>query len=543
MIEWNNIDIEQEVDQQFPMDTFRIHQRETIIKILESFRAGTNTVIMEAPTGSGKSAIAMTVARVMGQAYYLTSQKILQSTLENDFGDWCAVLKGRNAYRCWHISEFLKTNKYATADKGVCVRKNESKLDFCADNCEYQNALQEAESNPITVFNFSSFLFQRTMANRFTSTRHLLIADEAHNIEPQIMNFVEINISGDEIGLRLPTFDTPEEYKDYFLEINLGDQLSETIKSYRESLNKLKNTMSDEDLASDPVADELIKKLQKKESLLGKFQRLLTYIQNVECISELKDNVVTIKPLYASYHTPQLLLNSANYHLLMSATILNHKTYSHSIGVDAHQSKFIRVPHTFPVENRRIHLDYAGSMKYTQKQKTMPKMIDKIKTIMNRHKHVRGIIHCQSFHLMKQVINDLPRSVSKRFTHQHQYKNKDELLEMHENKSDSVIIAPAMHEGLDLKHELSRFQLILKVPFPSFKDNKQLQLRMKENWNYYLWLTALKLVQSYGRSIRSETDWAHTYVLDEDFNSFFSRADNVGLIPDWFIESLVIDPS
>ena len=110
------------------------------------------------------------------------------------------------------------------------------------------------------------------------------------------------------------------------------------------------------------------------------------------------------------------------------------------------------------------------------------------------------------------------------------------MLDTHANRENSVIVAPAMHEGLDLFGDLSRIQIICKVPWPNFKDNKQLTRRMELDRYYYLWLTALKLIQSSGRSIRSDTDWAHTYVLDEVFDSFMEQAH--AMIPIWFKEAV-----
>jgi len=53
---------------------------------------------------------------------------------------------------------------------------------------------------------------------------------------------------------------------------------------------------------------------------------------------------------------------------------------------------------------------------------------------------------------------------------------------------------------------------------------------------YYLWLTALKLVQAYGRSIRSETDYAATYILDESIYRFLD--DTKSMLPIWFTEAV-----
>ena len=123
-----------------------------------------------------------------------------------------------------------------------------------------------------------------------------------------------------------------------------------------------------------------------------------------------------------------------------------------------------------------------------------------------------------------------------RFLYQRKFPTKEDMLQKHADSDNTIIVAPAMHEGLDLYGDLSRIQIICKVPWPNFMDNKQLTRRLELDRRYYLWLTALKLIQSSGRSIRSEDDWAHTYILDEVFNTFIQDAK--GMIPGWFKDAV-----
>ena len=77
----------------------------------------------------------------------------------------------------------------------------------------------------------------------------------------------------------------------------------------------------------------------------------------------------------------------------------------------------------------------------------------------------------------------------------------------------TVLISPSLHTGLDLKDELSRFQIITKVPYPNKSDRWTNAKRVADS-EWYYWQTALKLIQAYGRSVRSKDDWARTYILD-----------------------------
>jgi ATP-dependent DNA helicase DinG len=86
-----------------------------------------------------------------------------------------------------------------------------------------------------------------------------------------------------------------------------------------------------------------------------------------------------------------------------------------------------------------------------------------------------------------------------------------------------------------LKDDLSRFQIITKVPYPNLGD-RWTDAKRKASRQWYTWQTALKLVQGYGRSVRSKEDWAKTYVLDSAFGPFVNR--NKNILPDWFIQAI-----
>jgi Helicase C-terminal domain len=99
----------------------------------------------------------------------------------------------------------------------------------------------------------------------------------------------------------------------------------------------------------------------------------------------------------------------------------------------------------------------------------------------------------------------------------------------------TVLISPSLHLGLDLKDDLSRFQIITKVPYLSLGD-RWIDEKRKRSEQWYSWQTALRLVQGYGRSIRSKDDWATTYVLDSAFGPFVRR--NKNILPDWFTQAI-----
>ena len=151
---------------------------------------------------------------------------------------------------------------------------------------------------------------------------------------------------------------------------------------------------------------------------------------------------------------------------------------------------------------------------------------------MNEHKNEKGIIHCHSYKVASYIKNNIRSS---RILI-HGSDNRDTILEKHKkSRKPTVLISPSMTEGVDLKGELSRFQIICKVPYPYLGDKLIKKKMNKWKWWYPL-QTAKTIVQAVGRSVRSNDDSAVTYILDSDFERFYRM--NSSLFPAKFRECL-----
>ena len=256
-----------------------------------------------------------------------------------------------------------------------------------------------------------------------------------------------------------------------------------------------------------------------------------------EYVEHKKYRTVHLKPVFVKSKSHERLLAYGGYILFMSATILNTPVFCSSLDIPRSKAASYRMANRFPIENRQIF--YRPAAKIVGGKKKMPdwapKLTKVVDEIVGENHGKRGIIHTHNFAIAEWLMT---KSLFKhRFLFQRQFRTKDDMLGKHKRSTDSVLVAPAMHEGLDLVDDLSRFQIICKVPWPNLYEDLQLARRVELDRDYYLWLTALKLVQSSGRSVRSIDDWAKTYVLDEVFVRFLSDARN--MIPSWFQEAVV----
>jgi len=212
----------------------------------------------------------------------------------------------------------------------------------------------------------------------------------------------------------------------------------------------------------------------------------------------------------------------------MSATIISKVNFCELLGVDPKEATFIHMPSPFPVDNRPIVYTGIGKMSSREIDNTLPKLKEAVAAVLNQHKNEKGIIHCHSYKIAWYIKKNLRNS---RLLI-HGSDNRDEVLKKHINsKQPTVLLSPSMTEGVDLKADLSRFQIICKVPYPYLGDKLVSKKMHKWRW-WYPYTTAKTIIQSVGRSVRSEDDTAVTYIFDSDWDRFYSN--NKQLFPEDF---------
>jgi ATP-dependent DNA helicase DinG len=556
-----------------PGKTPRPQQRHFLEQAAKAFAAGKRVVVGELPTGAGKTDACKTLANALRAdgkaAFMLTSQKILQDQYATDYpSPDIETLKGRANYSCTHPDAEAGQD----AGDGVCRRtKKKGILGECVDSeqaapiaqsldvtvlqaavglalpatchrCPYWEQLQKCHDASISLFNFSSFLFQQRIG-RFPK-RELMIVDEAHNCESQLMNFVSLELTEWALSLVNVRIEREIHSKGEFLTWLAETDLVAEIGRRLKSMEKDEDDGADEDAADLSAAEK-----DALEDLQGKLANFMAFLEKTEWVLEVQkfwskrrnqeEKKIVARPLFAKDFAQDLLFRHAERLVFMSATILDVEVWAKNLGLTMAEVELVRTPCDFPVENRLIHKEYCGnfSFKYFSRQQnpkdpTEPKFVAKVAEILERHKGQRGIIHSHTFVLSKILKEGIRTD---RFLFQEDFASKDDMLEEHALRTDSVIVAPAMHEGLDLKGDLSRFQVIAKMPWPNMTD-RVVKQRMDRDNAWYAWLCALKIVQSYGRSVRSREDWASTYLLDSGFESFLWK--NSKVLPDWFHEAL-----
>lgn len=547
------------IDRVFPLATYRKYQKETIAKIISYWASGKKYVVLQAPTGTGKSVVGYTAAQVYLDLFGVPKEKdspastaiVHTRALQAQYGKslqlpllWssrhydCALMPGEGL----HFGDIQCSGP-------TCL---------VYDQCDYANAKTRYKNAMVGCTNVSYFI------NADTILPQVLVCDEAHKLEHILCDQFSFKINLKEWKRHITTLRTNKvgnwRAADLWLNIQELFYIDATVDEWlTPSLLKIINqiyrfvTEFSLELASymeilkadfNPRAMSSAKKQQYRDlssatAFLKEIERpLYSFRSNPLDYVPLKivkdeEEITVFKPLHAqAFSLP--FFGRTNRVLLMSATILGHDVFTKNLGIDEKDYAYIEVPSTFPKENRPIHvMTNLGAFTFKTRDTVLPKfaaVIDRI--IDTQFKDVRGIIHSVSFENADFIVKN------SRHAHRMIVPQTEDLLEIEElmrKNNNTILVGPSLVEGLDLKDSLSRFIIWLKVPYLSLGD-RWVTTRMNENQDWYIREAALQFVQGSGRSMRHEEDHCVTITIDDMFSELLRSGKR--FLPDWFMEAI-----
>jgi len=506
----------------FPHDSFYPGQESLYLKTLEAFSSGKKVVVLEGPTGLGKSAIALGVSNYFkDKTVITTTTKTLQAQYLS-LGVPLHEIKGASNYTC-----------YARSSQCSTVRL--SKGNYCT-NCVYKKAIDTARVTEKPVISNNSVLWKNFADD---SPFYTVISDEVHLLEDCLKGLLTFQLSLEDmklIGLE------PIESMDSFFDFK--NQWSETIKDLSEQFEKA-------GIRPRRTSKKKTKTTKLHGLLEPSFLLLLSSLD--DAIVEIADNIAktpwvistderffSIRPTFGGFLTKKIF-PFANRLLLMSATIGNAESLLSDLNVEHDHDYFVGTS-PFPKENRPILYFPIGRLSYKNKEELFPDFVKVIDRILNMIPHKRGIIHVSSYNDQK-LLFDLSENKHRLITHRP--KQNEQALDKLKEIPNGVLVTPSMYEGVDLKGDLGNFSIITKMPYPSLGDpqvKSRFDLRPPryDGKNWFQWTTVNKFCQAYGRIYRSPDCIGPTYVLDGCFGDLLKHSRNH--FSNYVLEAIVKDP-
>jgi ATP-dependent DNA helicase DinG len=561
----------------FPHPYMRDKQQKILEEIEQAIKSGFKYIFLEAPAGFGKSPVAIALARYLGSSHICTATKDLQAQYSRDF-PFIREVKGKSNFICIIKDEMgldetcnygpclkddgydciYKTKlgdykvqgegtKYETVEldhfaqkKYIDKMKSQSKIiQFDWKPCHYYHQKWIALKSSHTIYNYKYFLSDVFYSNNLQK-RQLLVLDEAHTVESEVADFKSFTIFNEGITGFLPKLSIP--YKnEYDIEtwITFGTELREKLLIFIDKAS----TILEKNIDQYPFTEKnIIDAITKEKNLTTVIEDMRNnkdnwIVTNVEKAANNQLRKVLVTPIDVSSYFKDIL-DKGSISLFMSATILS-KDYLCKIGgIKSDQVKFIRVQESnFPLKNRPIYLMNVAWLNAKTMNQSLPAIANAVNNIMTTHKNEKGIIHTTSYSQLRFIKENISKENAIRLIETGSKFDRNEMLEKHYNSSKpTVLISPSLYLGVDLKDNLSRFQIIVKVPYADLTDRKISVMKQRDP-NWYTWNAILKLIQAYGRSIRSKEDFANTYILDSSITFLLKQAKEMS--PKWFSDAII----
>jgi ATP-dependent DNA helicase DinG len=576
----------------FPLDNIRPRQEKILGELDQALKSKYKFIFLEAPTGFGKSAVAVTLARFLGSSHICTSTKDLQTQYNRDF-PYLSEVKGRNNFPCiikedmgvvescdygpclkdddfdclyktkmsdyevtaeGTIYENIEINKFALKKYYDKAKEHSQLVRIDWKPCLYYHQKWMSLKSSHTIYNYKYFLSDLYYSAGMNK-RKLLILDEAHTLESELSSFKNVIFSKEALARFFPKINLPDSkhtevetwiefcrgLKDRFSRYvdkaanilasggSSGDYSSEGTKNGSQDIHVSEKNLIDAISFEKNLASYLEDMKANKENWL------VTHVAKNEI-----DNSITrikLEPLIVSSYFNDIF-EKGETSLLMSATILSKENLCKAVGLKNDDVKFIKVDSSdFPVKNRPIYLMNVAWLNARTMQESLPNIVKVLDNLLSVHKNDKGIIHTTSYSQVQFIKNNLSKTNLARLIETNPKFDRNEMIQKHvQSTKPTVLISPSMFLGVDLKDELSRFQIIVKVPYPDLTD-KKVSVMKQRNPKWYEWNTILRLIQAYGRSVRNSEDYANTYILDSSV-SFLLR-NGKDMIPKWFSEAII----
>lgn len=552
---------------------WRPGQDRAVVRVIDSEK---RVKVLALPTGAGKSASCVAVSVLAGgRTVILTATKALQGQYMVDFASMGMVeVKGQNAYPCRALTEpdagHLDGGGFRvrrqdgapgpakqSCDEGPCHIGMTCRLRN--GGCHYYDAVREAEQADLVVTNYAFWLAvneyrKRTERNELGDKVEVegigkfdtLVLDEAHDAPEALSSFLTVRITQVEVeGLLgtqlLPVQASPDEWARW----------ATYHCSRAEALLEIAREAVKASHGADRTAAKQVKALRQ-------LVRTLTVLQTrgVEwVVEELREDGgdpahpdLQFAPVWPAPLAERYLFREIPSVLLVSATV-RPKTLDY-LGIARADADFWEERSTFPIARRPVIHIPTAKLTHTASEMVLRQWLVRIGQIMRARPGVRGIIHTGSYQRARYISDGL----RERYPDLHrlllwhrsganwQGSGRDLAQAMEEFRTRPVgnglwLISPAVTTGYDFADDLCRVQIITKVPFPDTRS-EVVKARTARDADYGMYLAMQTLVQSVGRSTRSETDWSETFVIDDQVTWFIGKyGKQAGFAPRWFLEA------
>ena len=460
--------------------TARKEQCAFLLEFQAAWESGATCIVPQVPVAGGKSLLARTIlgyaeAHNMDSAYCVPDG-LLQSQVQADAPELCSVW-GKWAYAC--------------EKGGPCDGQKEP-----CEGCPYERTMAEALVSRRRLMNFHTL---RALRGRLRYPR-CVVFDEAHKL---------VGLQDGETEVRL------WQHEHHWPESLASDvDLLEWIEREGRQVSKRWAQLS------------------KARSLLLR-QAGDVFLSKTWATHRKKDQrLLTLKPLSPRHQSPTFWPpKSVQRVVAMSATI--NELDIQDLGFDLyHKVTYLGCDSPIPPKSREIRCLPVVDMRFAKREESVAKVAAHLDTLLDVHAGA-GLIH---------VTYDEMELYRGLLTHpRYLWHTQANRLSIYKQwvagrlGTDRVLVAAGMHEGIDLKGDRARWQVVTRVPTLSMAD-PVIAYRAEREPTWYAWQSVKAFSQAVGRVCRTPDDFGFTYCFDAYLRRLYDQYE--WLFPQYVKDSL-----
>lgn len=584
----------------FPSNKFKTGQLYAIVHALNAIiNENKRNVVIQAPTGTGKTFIGITIDRVLREltltgkfnspyiahnetfeSLFVTSTITLQEQYKSEFKNLVNI-KSKKNYQC----------KFGTTYKDKDCIKTVMNKECSFTSCPY--FIERLKFTGCKTHKLTNTAFLLTAPIELLSSKtikddetdeintfplDLLVIDEAHELPEIIINQCSFTFPETEMIDKLKrnkenatTFkEIINALKNLMTEIRISQlhtgyishvgQFASLFKHLQDLMNDLQfridrindHIKQDDDNSKIDVdfyatGNEFLEIYSKLKIFINRCNETCKWVyteqQTPIGYGKTKKVYVThsIKPLYAFGELSNQSFHAKSiYKVFMSATIPNNDVFCDEMGLNTQDTLYLHLPSNIPINRRPISVVSNGI--YIKKGYDIHKQVELIDKIIAKHTNPDSYtsdncaIHTSSYQMAKDIVEH--SQYKERMVILESQEQKDLMLERMKTQKGVIIISPSITTGVNLLYDIARYQIITKVPYLNLGDN-YVSAKAKDNPKWYNVCASLAIIQATGRICRTDNDYGKTYIIDSNFKRLMSG--NPDLFPDWYKHAIITE--
>lgn len=460
------------------------------------------------PTGFGKTAVYVAYAKLTGlPTCFITESRGLQDQLMGDFGSIGMVdIRGRRNYTCDLKPDYTCEDGYASR----CPYKG-------TVACPSSQAEMRAATSSLVVTNYDKWTASRKFGQGLAHIQQVVF-DEGHTAPDALARAMQVILHAKEIEETLA------------LDFPMASQAGEMVnwKPWAASARadaEREMLIAREKLREHNPKSALVRHYLHMRNLTRRLATLAT-AQSENWVADSIEKGYQFDPIRPGRYAESALLLHVPSIVIVSATLRPKTLFMMGLGKGTFE--FREFDSEF--DKKRCPIYYVPTMRVDVRAKDLAMLWVRLDQIAAKRTDRKGIVHTISYARRDEVLN------SSRFSGSMMVNQKGEaptwmVDEFKRARPGAILVSPSVGAGFDFPKQACEWQFVCKIPFPDGRS-KILQARQADDKEYGAYQAINKLVQIFGRGMRSREDSCENFIADDHLQWFLPRYGH--LAPKWF---------